>query len=99
MGDTSSETGDTIRMGSPPQAKGDLMEKNAATQIEALREQFGKHGVRKVKLGGFDVDGVLRGKYLSLDKFWGAAEGGLGFCDVIFGWDLADQLYDNARVT
>ena len=75
------------------------MEKTRATQIEALREQFGKHGVRKVKLGGFDVDGILRGKYLSLDKFWGAAEGGLGFCDVIFGWDLGDQLYDNATVT
>ena len=75
------------------------MEKTRATQVEALREQFQKHGVRKVKLGGFDVDGVLRGKYLSLEKFWGAAEGGLGFCDVIFGWDLGDQLYDNATVT
>ena len=75
------------------------MEKTRATQIEALREQFQQRGVRKVKLGGFDVDGVLRGKYLSLDKFWGAAEGGLGFCDVIFGWDLGDQLYDNATVT
>ena len=24
---------------------------------------------------------------------------GIGFCDVIFGWDTADVLYDNARVT
>jgi glutamine synthetase len=24
---------------------------------------------------------------------------GFGFCDVIFGWDVADQLYDNATVT
>ena len=75
------------------------MEKTRADQIEGLREQFQKHGVRKVKLGGFDVDGVLRGKYVSLDKFWSVAEGGLGFCDVIFGWDLGDQLYDNATVT
>src|SRR5437763_2650568 len=75
------------------------MEKTRATQIEALREQFQKHGVRKVKLGAFDVDCVLRGKYLSLDKFWSAAEGGLGFCDVIFGWDVSEQLYDNATVT
>jgi len=56
-------------------------------------------GIRKVKIGGFDVDGVLRGKYVSLDKFRAAAEGGLGFCDVIFGWDVADMLYDNALVT
>jgi glutamine synthetase len=42
---------------------------------------------------------VLRGKYISLEKFWSAMEKGLGFCDVIFGWDICDQLYDNAKVT
>ena len=56
-------------------------------------------GVAKAKIGGFDVDGVWRGKYVSLDKLRSAAKGGLGFCDVVFGWDVADQLYDNARVT
>jgi len=73
--------------------------KSRAPQLEHLREEFRKHSIRKVKLGGFDVDGVLRGKYVSLDKFWGAADGGLGFCDVIFGWDSGDVLYDNATVT
>src|SRR3954464_6191315 len=73
--------------------------KSRTAQIDRLREDFKKHGIRKVKLGGFDIDGVLRGKYVSLDKFWGGAESGLGFCDVIFGWDSADQLYDNAAVT
>jgi len=68
-------------------------------QIEQLREEFRKNEIRKVKLGGFDVDGVLRGKYVSLDKFWGVAESGLGFCDVIFGWDSGDALYDNVSVT
>src|SRR3954451_9963088 len=73
--------------------------KSRATQIEQLREEFRRHGIRKVKLGGFDIDGVLRGKYVSLGKFWGVADGGLGFCDVIFGWDSGDVLYDNATVT
>jgi len=73
--------------------------KSRKAQIEHLREEFRKHGIRKAKLGGFDVDGVLRGKYVSLDKFWGVAESGLGFCDVIFGWDSGDALYDNASVT
>src|SRR5438445_10808775 len=77
----------------------ELTGKPRAAQIEALRDEFRRSGIRKVKLGGFDVDGVLRGKYVSLDKFWGVAEGGLGFCDVIFGWDSGDQLYDNAAVT
>ena len=73
--------------------------KTRAAGLEHLREEFKKHGIRRVKLGGFDIDCVLRGKYVSLDKFWGVAEGGLGFCDVIFGWDSGDQLYDNAAVT
>ena len=64
-----------------------------------LEEAFEKHGIRRVKVGGFDVDGVLRGKYLSLDKFWGALEEPIGFCDVVFGWDAADVLYDNSRIT
>ncbi len=64
-----------------------------------LKEAFEKHGIRRVKVGGFDVDGVLRGKYVALDKFWGAVSEPIGFCDVIFGWDAADVLYDNATVT
>ena len=70
-----------------------------AKQIEGLRDQFQKDGITRVKLGGFDIDGILRGKYVSLDKFWSSALGALGFCDVVFGWDLGDQLYDNAQVT
>src|SRR4029079_17917272 len=56
-------------------------------------------GVTRAKIGGFDIDGVLRGKYVSLEKLKSALVGGFGFCDVIFGWDIADVLYDNARVT
>ena len=45
----------------------------------------------------------MRGKYLHIDKFKGAAEpypaGGFGFCDVVFGWDSSDQCYDNTSVT
>ncbi len=64
-----------------------------------LERTFAERGIRKVKVGGFDVDGVLRGKLISLEKFWSALGDGFGFCDVIFGWDVADQLYDNAKVT
>jgi glutamine synthetase len=67
--------------------------------LERLRRIFDERNVSKVKLGAFDVDGLLRGKYVSRDKFFAAAQGGLGFCDVVFGWDVADQLYDNVQVT
>jgi glutamine synthetase len=56
-------------------------------------------GASKVKVACSDIDGVLRGKYLHREKFEGAAEGGFGFCDVVFGWDCLDTTYDNAQVT
>jgi glutamine synthetase len=66
---------------------------------EELRRDFKEKGIKKVKVGGFDVDGILRGKHISLEKFWSALDKGLGFCDVIFGWDISDKLYDNVEVT
>jgi glutamine synthetase len=70
-----------------------------APDLERLHRIFEERNVTRVKLGGFDVDGLLRGKYVSRDKFFAAAHAGLGFCDVVFGWDVADQLYDNVQVT
>ena len=77
----------------------ELSGKPRQEQIEALRGEFQRSQIRTVKLGGFDLDGILRGKYLSLDKFWSTAESAVGFCDVVFGWDSGDVLYDNAKVT
>lgn len=61
--------------------------------------QLKKEGATKVKVACSDIDGILRGKYLHIDKFAGALEGGFGFCDVVFGWDSQDQCYDNTQVT
>ena len=66
---------------------------------KAILEAFREQGIKKVKVGGFDIDGLLRGKYVSVEKFESAMKSGFGFCDVIFGWDMHDVLYDNAKVT
>ncbi len=62
-----------------------------------------RSGAQKVKVAVSDIDGVLRGKYLHIDKFLGATEpypgGGFGFCDVVLGWDMMDQTYDNTVAT
>jgi len=52
-----------------------------------------------VKVGVFDIDGILRGKYISKAKFLSALDKGFGFCDVVLGWDSNDQLYDNVSYT
>ncbi|MRI01241.1 glutamine synthetase [Kriegella sp. EG-1] len=56
-------------------------------------------GHDKIKLAIVDVDGVLRGKYMHKDKFIGALKDGFGFCSVVFGWDMDDLSYENAKVT
>jgi glutamine synthetase len=58
-----------------------------------------EHNIENIKLAVSDVDGILRGKYVSRAKFFSALEGGFGFCDVVLGWDSNDQLYDNTRFT
>lgn len=63
--------------------------------LEAVRQS----GAGKVKVAVSDIDGILRGKYLHLDKFFGAVESGFGFCDVVFGWDSSDTCYDNTQLT
>ncbi|MEI9808749.1 MAG: glutamine synthetase family protein [Bacteroidota bacterium] len=57
------------------------------------------HPSGKVKVAFADIDGVLRGKYISTDKFLSVIESGMSFCDVIFGWDAADMVYDNVKYT
>ena len=58
-----------------------------------------QHPSGKVKVAVTDIDGVLRGKYIAAEKFASVAEGRLGFCDVTFGWDMGDVVYDNVKFT
>jgi len=57
-------------------------EVRTAAQARAIVEE---RGLRHVKLGVFDNDGILRGKYMGRDKFFSALEHGFGFCDVVLG--------------
>ena len=69
--------------------------KTAADAKKIVHERNLTH----VKIGVFDIDGILRGKYISRDKFFSALDKGFSFCDVVLGWDSADQLYDNVKYT
>jgi glutamine synthetase len=57
------------------------------------------HPSGKVKIAFTDIDGILRGKYISTEKFLSVIESATGFCDVIFGWDANDVAYDNVSYT
>ena len=66
----------------------------ASKVIAAVRNAPGN----RVKVAVSDIDGVLRGKYIHKEKFYSAIEGGFGFCDVVFGWDMMDVTYDNTTM-
>ncbi|MDX2020011.1 MAG: glutamine synthetase family protein [Deltaproteobacteria bacterium] len=69
------------------------------TSENNVLDELRQDPTNKVKVAITDIDGVLRGKYLHKDKFFGATEGGFGFCNVIFGWDANDVCYDNVSFT
>lgn len=57
------------------------------------------HPSGKVKIAYADIDGILRGKYISAEKFLSFSNGETTFCDVVFGWDANDVAYDNGKYT
>lgn len=64
-----------------------------------LRNYIADHPSGKVKIAYADLDGILRGKYVSAEKFLSIAGSQTSFCNVIFGWDVNDTAYDNASYT
>lgn len=75
-----------------------MQAKDVRTAAEA-RSLIEARGLSHVKVGVFDIDGVMRGKYIAREKFFSALESGFGFCNVVLGWDSNDQLYDNVNFT
>jgi glutamine synthetase len=69
------------------------------TTATELADHVTRHDLDHVKVGVFDVDGVMRGKYLGRDKLISALDHGMGFCNVVLGWDCDDRLYDNVAYT
>ncbi len=67
--------------------------------INKIIKLLADQNAEKVKLAIVDIDGILRGKVISFEKFRSIIDKGFGFCDVVFGWDAADLAYDNASFT
>ncbi|CEK10046.1 glutamine synthetase family protein [Legionella hackeliae] len=67
--------------------------------IEDAKQIIEQRNLNHIKVGIFDIDGVMLGKYMSRSKFFSALENGFAFCDVILGWDSKDKLYDNSKYT
>jgi len=75
------------------------MTRHLVTTAAELDAWIDREGIRFFKIGVFDVDGVMRGKYVDGRKLRSAVDKGFGFCDVVLGWDLHDTLYDRTTVS
>ncbi len=75
------------------------MEAKEVHNVKSAREIIAERELKHIKVGVFDIDGVMRGKYMAKDKFLSALDNGFGFCDVVLGWDVRDKLYDNVNFT
>ena len=76
-----------------------MLEPRQVRTIADAKAIVEQRNVAHVKVAAADIDGILRGKYISRAKFLSALENGFGFCDVVLGWDCQDQLYDNVKYT
>ena len=66
---------------------------------EELKKEFEHKKIHHIKVAITDINGILRSKYLSTAKFLSALSKGFGFCDVILGSDIDDQLIDGLQQT
>ena len=69
------------------------------SELDTKLGEYAQRGVHQAMLSLADIDGVLRGKYVSLDKLGSLLAKGGGFCDCVFGWDMDDQLYEPEPTT
>jgi glutamine synthetase len=53
--------------------------------------------IEYVKIGSPDIEGVYRGKRVSAQHFLHSLEEGFGQCDVLFGWDIAENVLPNLK--
>jgi len=66
---------------------------------EQIISYLKENDITKIKFAFADIDGVLRGKEIHHKKFIDGLQNGYGFCDVTFGWDSSDTLYDSVTLT
>jgi len=76
-----------------------MLDPRAVNSVADAKAIIEERNLTHIKVGLFDSDGIMRGKYMSKEKFFSSLHDGFAFCDVVLGWDSSDELYDNATYT
>ena len=67
--------------------------------IDEIKRLMPGNAIEYVKIGTPDIEGVYRGKRVAARHFLNALEDGFAQCDVIFGWDIAETVLPNLKVS
>ncbi len=67
---------------------------NRESDLDRVLAECKANQVNTLLLGLTDIDGVIRGKYLDLGKLEQLVNSEGGFCNVVFGWDIDDHVYE-----
>lgn len=65
--------------------------------IAEIKQLIDSGKVEYVKIGAADIEGVFRGKRVAAKHFLNSLEEGFAQCDVIFGWDIAENVLPNLK--
>lgn len=63
--------------------------------VTAIQQLINEGKVEYIKVGAPDIEGVYRGKRVAARFFLDALSDGFAQCDVLFGWDIAENVLPN----
>ena len=76
------------------------MSNNPVNNRETAEQYLSKNKIDTIKIGIVDIDGLWRGKRVTADYFLGSIMShGAHICDILFGWDIEDQLIPGLTYT
>lgn len=68
-------------------------------ELSEIKRLVEEDAIEYVKIGTPDIEGVYRGKRVAARHFLNSLEEGLAQCDVIFGWDIAENVLPGLKVS
>jgi glutamine synthetase len=71
----------------------------AAMNPDDVKRLIDEDKIEFVKIGSPDIEGVYRGKRVASSFFRNSSSDGFGQCDVLFGWDIAENVLPNLKVS
>src|SRR5437764_3431992 len=71
----------------------------AARNPDDVKRLIDEDKIEFVKIGAPDIEGVYRGKRVASSFFRNSLSDGFGQCDVLFGWDIAENVLPNLKVS